>query len=491
MIVRRIYNEPLAQASYLIGCAATGEALIVDPNRAVEQYIELAAREGLRITAVTETHIHADFVSGARELATHTGAQLYLSDMGPADWKYAFAADADARLLQDHDSFMVGNVRVEALHTPGHTPEHLSFLVTDTAGANEPMAILSGDFVFVGDVGRPDLLEKAAGVIGSSEQAARSLFRSLEQFKRLPDYLQIWPGHGAGSACGRALGAVPQTTVGYERRFNWALDYEDEDTFVAAVLDGQPEPPPYFATMKRVNKAGPLILGKQGGLARLPQERLAHALDAGMIVVDTRPTDVFAAGHIPGTINIPLDDGFLTWAGWLLPYDRPFALIVDEGRAEEARAQLQLIGLDEVSGYWPTSVVGGWTHMGLSLATVERIAPEGLAALRARHEVMVIDVRAASEHAAGRIDGAQNIPLGHLERRIDELPMDQPVVVHCQSGLRSMIAASILQRHGHQRVRDLAGGFEQWRLSDRYVAGPQAVSLPAEVGEQTVVERGR
>lgn len=490
MIVRRIYNEPLAQASYLIGCAATGEALIVDPNRAVEQYIELAAREGLGVTAVTETHIHADFVSGARELAARTGAQLYLSDMGPVEWKYAFAAVAGARLLHDHDSFMVGNVRVEALHTPGHTPEHLSFLVTDTAGANEPIAIVTGDFVFVGDVGRPDLLEKAAGELGSSEQAARSLFQSLQQFMNLPDYLQVWPGHGAGSACGRALGAVPQTTVGYERRFNWAFGYEVEDAFVAAVLEGQPEPPPYFATMKRVNKAGPSFLSEQGQLKRLSQERLAHALDASMLVVDTRATDAFAAGHIPGTINIPLDDGFLNWAGWLLPYEQPFALIGDEARAAEARAQLQLIGLDEAAGYWPIGVLDGWTHMGSSLAKVERIAPAGLMTLPARHEVMVIDVRAASEYAAGHIDGARNIPLGNLERMLGEMPPDEPVVVYCQSGMRSMVAASILQRHGRQRVRDLAGGFEQWRLFDKRVADPEVVSLSAEALEQTV-ERGR
>ncbi len=208
MILRRLYQAQLAQASYLVGCSVTGAALIIDPNRDVKQYIDLAAQESLRITAVAETHIHADFVSGARELAQRTGAKLYLSDAGPAAWKYAFAAEAGAAQLHDGDSFHVGSVRVDVMHTPGHTPEHLSLLVTDTSSANEPMGIFTGDFVFVGDVGRPDLLEKAAGVAGSTAQAAQDLFHSIQRVRDLPDYLQIWPGHGAGSACGRALGVT-------------------------------------------------------------------------------------------------------------------------------------------------------------------------------------------------------------------------------------------------------------------------------------------
>ena len=247
MILKHFYEEKLAQASYLIGCVSTGEALVGDPNRDVEQYIKAAETEGLRITHVTETHIHADFVSGSRELAARTGATLYLSDEGDENWKYAFAEEAGAVLLRDGDTLMVGNIRIEVLHTPGHTPEHLIFLVTDTAEADKPMGAITGDFVFVGDVGRPDLLEKAAGVEGSTDAAARTLFRSLEKFKEQPDYLQVWPGHGAGSACGKRLSSVPQSTVGYERMFNWAFSIEDEDEFVRTVLAEQPEPPKYFA----------------------------------------------------------------------------------------------------------------------------------------------------------------------------------------------------------------------------------------------------
>ena len=224
MFFRQLYTDHLAQASYLVGCQQTGEALVVDPTRDLDQYLNLAAREGLRITAVTETHIHADFVSGARALAARTGARLYLSGAGPAAWQYAYAAEAGATLLRDGDAFTVGTLRLEVLHTPGHTPEHLSFLLTDTGSAATPMGIFTGDFVFVGDVGRPDLVEKAAGQAGTTEGAARQLYQSLQRFRALPEYLQVWPGHGAGSACGKALGAVPQSTVGYELRTNWTLE---------------------------------------------------------------------------------------------------------------------------------------------------------------------------------------------------------------------------------------------------------------------------
>jgi glyoxylase-like metal-dependent hydrolase (beta-lactamase superfamily II) len=228
--LRQLYYDQLAQASYLVGCAATGEALVVDPNRDLDQYFALAEREGFRITAITETHIHADFVSGAHELAQRSGARLYLSAEGAPDWQYAFAQEAGAVLLHDGDTIMVGNLRLDVLHTPGHIPEHLAFLLTDTKGADAPMGLFTGDFVFVGDVGRPDLLERAAGYAGTMEAGARRIYASLQRFQDLPDYLQVWPGHGAGSACGKALSAVPQSTVGYEKRFNWGLQIHDEDT---------------------------------------------------------------------------------------------------------------------------------------------------------------------------------------------------------------------------------------------------------------------
>ncbi|MGH7658367.1 MAG: MBL fold metallo-hydrolase, partial [Gemmatimonadales bacterium] len=223
MILKRIYDDNLAQASYLIGCAATKEAIVVDPNRDVGRYLDLARRENVRVTHVTETHIHADFLSGSRELACEAGAKLFLSAEGGEDWQYGFASEAGATLLRDGDVIEVGNIRLQAVHTPGHTPEHLTFLVTDTAAATEPIGALTGDFLFVGDVGRPDLLERAARVEGTMEAAARTLFQSLQAFRSQPEFLQVWPAHGAGSACGKSMSAVPHSTVGYEVRFNWAF----------------------------------------------------------------------------------------------------------------------------------------------------------------------------------------------------------------------------------------------------------------------------
>src|SRR6476620_5692052 len=259
MFFRRFYDDQLAQASYLIGCQATGESLVVDPNRHLEPYLRGAEAEVFRITHATETHIHADFVSGARELAHRTGARLLLSDEGGEDWRYRYAAEAGAQLLRDGDTFRVGHLAVRVVHTPGHTPEHVIFLVTDGAAATEPMGALTGDFVFVGDVGRPDLLERAARIAGTMETGARQLFQSLQRLGGLPDYLQVWPGHGAGSACGKSLGAVPQTTLGYERRFNWAFGFTSEDEFVRAVLAGQPEPPRYIAEKKRNTRDRPQL----------------------------------------------------------------------------------------------------------------------------------------------------------------------------------------------------------------------------------------
>jgi hydroxyacylglutathione hydrolase len=261
VLLHRIWDPKLAQSGYLIGCTEAREALVIDATRDVEQYLALAASFNLRLAHVTETHIHADFVSGSRELAARAGARLYLSDEGGAGWRYDFAGPDGAVPLRDGDRFTVGRVGIQVLHTPGHTPEHLTFLVTDRESATEPIAAVTGDFVFVGDVGRPDLLERAARVEGTMDAAARTLFRSIQRFKSQPDYLQIWPGHGAGSACGKGMSAIPHSTVGYERRFNWAFGVTDEAEFVRLVLEGQPDPPRYFGAMKRINKEGPRALG--------------------------------------------------------------------------------------------------------------------------------------------------------------------------------------------------------------------------------------
>jgi hydroxyacylglutathione hydrolase len=468
MLLKRFYDDKLAQASYLVGCAATGEALVIDANRDVDQYLRAAAAEGMRITHVTETHIHADFVSGSRELAERAGAQLFLSDEGDKDWKYGFAKDAGATLVTDGDSFMVGNIKVEVMHTPGHTPEHIAFMITDTPATSKPMGVFTGDFIFAGDVGRPDLLEKAAKVVGTMEAGARTLYRSLQKFKALPDYLQLWPGHGAGSACGKALGAIPSTTLGYERIANWGLADVSEETFVEQVLAGQPEPPKYFAEMKRINKVGPRILHGFRRPERLPASRIDGLLEDGALIVDTRPWADFSARHIPGTINIPLNKSFTTWAGWLIPYDKPFHLIADEGTErgiDEIVRDLAMIGLDDAAGYFCRDVIDEWAAKHGDLAEVAHITPAELSRRLARGDVNVIDVRGASEWESGHLPGVPNIPLGYLGDRVRELPTDKPLVLQCQSGARSAIAASLLRAKGIENVINLTGGFSGWQAA--------------------------
>ena len=469
MLIQRFYDEPLAQASYLLGCQATGEALVLDANRDVEQYIHAAEREGLRITHVTETHIHADFVSGSRELAARTGARLLLSDEGDANWKYGFAAAAHASPLYDGDAFMVGNLRLEVLHTPGHTPEHLSLVVTDTPASDAPMLVFTGDFVFVGDVGRPDLLERAAKHAGTMEGAARTLYRSVQRFKALPEYLQIWPGHGAGSACGKALGAVPSSTVGYEKRVNWGLADVSEDVFVEQVLAGQPEPPRYFAEMKRLNRDGPPPV-RNTRPERLSAARLDALLRAGALVVDTRPAATFARGHVPTTINIPLNRSFTTWAGSLLPYDRELHLVVDdEGRAEDAMRDLAMIGLDRVAGILDAGAVEEWASRHGPLIEVPQISVNELAHELARGRLAIVDVRGSADWRTARVPGSLNVPLPDLQDRLGELPSDVPFVVQCQTGARSAIAASLLRARGLANVMNLAGGFDAWQLAGQRV----------------------
>lgn len=464
MLLKYFYNPKLAIASYMVGCQATGEAIIIDPERDVEKYINAAEAEGLRIVAAAETHIHADFLSGARELAERVGAHLYLSDEGDENWKYTYAPQYSHTLLKDGDTFMVGNINFEVMHTPGHTPEHISFLLTDTAAASKPMGIFTGDFVFVGAVGRPDLLEKAAGIEGTAEAGARQMFRSLQRFKQLPDYLQVWPAHGAGSACGKGLGAVPSSTVGYEKLFNPGLRYEDEEAFVRWLLTDQPEPPAYFAMMKKLNKEDRPVLHTLPQPEHLPFDRLEAVLASGAPVVDTRSSAAYANAHIPGTLNIPYDGAFTNWAGWFLPYDRDFYLIADEETVENIVRDLIVIGLDRVAGFFSPKVVEQWLAQGKPVQKYPMVLPQEVADAILNGDVAVLDVRNEAElHENGRIPGARHIMLGYLPQRVHEVPRDKPVVVQCQTGGRSAIAASILQTYGIEQVMNLLGGIDEWK----------------------------
>lgn len=465
MLLRYFYDKPLAHASYLVGCQQTGEAIVIDPGRDVDQYLDAAAAEGLRIVGSAETHIHADFVSGSRELADRVGAKLYLSDEGPADWKYQFADRHDSRLLKRGDTFLIGKVKFEAVHTPGHTPEHIAFLLTDEGGgAHVPMGIFTGDFVFVGSIGRPDLLESAAGIVGSADVGARQLYRSMRKFRELPDHLQIWPAHGAGSACGKGLGAIPSSTVGYEKLFNPALQFEDEQGFVDYILSEQPETPFYFAVMKRVNKEGPALLRSLPPVRPLDVESLPAAVREA-VTIDVTPAAEFAAAHVPGTMNVPFPM-LAQWAGFLVDYEQPLYFIGDAGAAPEVLKRLRSIGIDKVSGFFDASAV---KSAGLRIESYRSLPPRDLQEPIERGDVTLLDVRSETEFRDGRIAGAEHRFLGKLLREIDALDSSRPVVAHCQSGGRSAIATSILQRAGFD-VTNMSGGYNAWVSSGLPVA---------------------
>lgn len=469
MFFRQLYDHALAQASYVIGCQATGEAIVVDPLRDPAPYLAVARAEGLRITHVTETHIHADFVSGARALCAATGARLHLSAEGGPHWQYAFAAHDHAVLLHDGDRVMVGNIAFDVMHTPGHTPEHLSFVVTDTPRAAGPMGILTGDFVFVGDVGRPDLLERAAGIADTMEAGARTLFRSLQRFRTLPDYLQVWPGHGAGSACGKALGAVPSSTVGYEKRANWGVAETEADRFVAVVLDGQPEPPRYFAAMKRINRDGPAVLSAPPRPVHLPANAVLEPFHDERWLVDVRSAAQFVEAHIGGSMSVPLGKSFSTWVGSIIPVEHEIVLVANAAPdangesgtvlVERAAHDLSRIGYDRIMGWVDApEALDAWQRAGHALTPIPQVTARELAAPDALRGATLLDVRGQTEWDAGHVAGAHHIPLGDLRQRVADIPTGR-LFVHCQSGARSAVATSLLHRLGRSEATNVGGGY--------------------------------
>jgi hydroxyacylglutathione hydrolase len=463
MFFRQIFDPELAQYAYIVGCQATGEALVIDPERDIDRYVQIAGEEGLRIVAATETHIHADFLSGLREFAEQHAVKLYVSDEGDADWKYNWAknSDYDVTFLRDEDEFQIGNIRIKALHTPGHTPEHMSYLITDLGGgATEPMGIASGDFVFVGDLGRPDLLETAAGVAGAREPSARRLYESTRRFLALDDHVQVWPGHGAGSACGKALGSIPQSTVGYERRFNASLGFDTEEGFVSAILDGQPEPPVYFARMKDLNKNGVPVLGDVPAPKLYSIEELAErGSKDGAVVVDTRSDRKgFMAGHVAGSLYAPLGINFAMIVGSYVDPSTDIYLIVEASQVEEAVRTLVRIGYDNIAGFVPPAAL---VECGLSEEIVRRVDFHDLKADIDASMYTILDVRGAAEFDGVHVPGAMNIAHTRLASRLSEVPKDKPVLTYCRTGNRAAAAAALLAREGYD-VTLIDGELASW-----------------------------
>ena len=474
MLLKYFYDKALAHASYMVGCQKTGEAIIVDPGRDIEPYLEAAAKEGMKIVGAADTHIHADYVSGARELADRVGARLYVSDEGPAEWKYEYAPQYDHQMLKDGDTFAVGKVEFRVMYTPGHTPEHVCFLLTDKGGgADRPMGIFTGDFVFVGSIGRPDLLEEAAGIAGTAEPGARDLFRSIQKFRDLPDHLQVWPAHGAGSACGKGLGAIPSSTVGYEKLFNPALQYTDESEFVDYILSEQPEAPRYFAVMKRVNKEGPAILGEPQLPPQMDIGTLAEVA-AKEMVVDTASNSSYAAAHVPGTLNLPPKYTAM-WGGSLLDYDQPVYLIAAANVLPEVVRVLHKIGMDHIGGFYCADEV---VASGMQTASIVQKTPQEVADDFRQGSIEIVDVRGLSERQDEMIPGSHHHFLGHMLRHKDALDPAKHYVFQCRTGGRSMVAASIAERLGIEHIVNLSGGIDAWKQA----------GLPTESGREEAVE---
>ena len=460
MLIERIYDEDLAQAAYLIGCQQTGEAIVIDGRRDVQPFIDLAAKNNMKIVAAAETHIHADYLSGTREIADATGATPCVSGEGGADWQYDFEAER----LHDGDTIQIGNITIQAVHTPGHTPEHLSYLITDGAFSDEPGYFLTGDFVFSGDLGRPDLLDEAAGGVDTRFVGAKQQFESLrDKFLTLPDHVMVYPGHGAGSACGKALGSLPSTTVGYERRFAWwgkYLEQGDEAGFVDELLDGQPDAPMYFGRMKRQNRQGPAVMGERAPLPELDAAAIREGMDAGELVfADTRPAPAIRTGAVRGAIAIPGHGPIATQGAWAFDPETDehgiVLLAADRDDAQRIWDHLVRVGIDKVVGF--TTTIDG-------LDTFEPVvvAP---ADVEGFDRAAFIDVRSKAEHAAGHIPGSSQLTAGRLLWRREELPTDGTLLIYCQSGARSSIAANALRSVGYD-VAEVDGSFAGWAAAD-------------------------
>lgn len=454
IIFERIFDETLAQASYIIA-NDKNEAIVIDPKRDIDTYLDFAKKHHLKIKYVAETHIHADYLSGARELALATSADLLLSDEGGEDWQYQFPHQG----LKNNQTISLGNINLKVLHTPGHTPESITFLMTDKNNPNQPIKAITGDFIFVGDVGRPDLLEKAAGQKGTQFIGAEQLFESLNKFIKLPENTEIWPGHGAGSFCGKSLSTIPQSTLAQEKQTSPAFQFlNDKDAFVNFILDGQPEPPKYFAVMKQWNKQMRPLVVEVPKIMKLTQEEVQRAIENNVLVIDTRNRNLVATGFIPGSLHIEGGKSFATFVGSLVNYDNQIVLVGDEKNIDDLTRKLMRIGFDNIYGYVSD------VNMMPNLKTAQIISAEELQKeMKQNNQQQFVDVRTVAEYESGHIKGFKNIPLNSLEKKANQFNKNEPIIIHCQSGVRAAMAYSVLEKLGFKNIINYSGGINDWK----------------------------
>ena len=465
MLIQQFYLKCLAHASYVVADEQSHQAVVVDPQRDIDQYLAYAQEHGLTIGHVVLTHLHADFLAGHLELRDRAGARIYLGAKASAE--YAFTG------LADGDEINLGQVRLRALSTPGHTPESISLLVfDDTASREIPASVLTGDTLFIGDVGRPDL-RVALG--WSAADLGGMLYDSLhDKLLALPDTSLVYPAHGAGSLCGKAISQETVSTIGEQRRSNYALQPMSKEAFVALVTADQPDAPPYFTYDAVLNtKERPTL---DEALARevqpVPLDSVLALQESGAQILDTREPGEFAAAHLAGSVNVGLNGQYATWAGTVLRHDKPVVIVAAPGTERESATRLGRIGFDQVVGYLQHGLESLAGRPELTRNT-ERLGPD-VAATRIAAGALLLDVRAVGERAKSRIAGSLSIPLSQLEQRLGEVPRDRPVIVHCAGGYRSSIAASLLARAGIGDVSELAGGIAAWDQTHPPLEGASA-----------------
>ena len=449
MYFEQFYLACLAHASYMLGSG--GEAAVVDPQRDVDIYLQAAQEQGLKIRHIFETHLHADFVSGHKELAARTGANIYIGERAGARFAHV--------PLRDGSEVSFGDVRIIALETPGHTPEAVCLVVRDAAKSPEPALVLTGDTLFIGDVGRPDLSKQY-----TAQQLAAMLYDSLhEKLLRLPDNVLVYPAHGAGSLCGRNMRADRFSSIGTERLTNPALQVSSREDFVQQLTANLPPRPAYFVQDAELNREGAPALEELPSLPVIAPARLRTLIEEGANALDTRSSEQFAAGHVPGSINIPLQGQFATWAGIVLGLEgRPVLIAESPEKIAESRMRLARVGIEECIGCLPGGVEE-WKQTDLPLATLPQIAVTDLCGKMNGHGLQVLDVRRESEWQAGHIEGAQLWPLDRFASELPQLDAESPLAVHCKSGYRSAIASSLLLRAGYRDVTNVLGGFDAWQ----------------------------